>query len=158
MSTFYQTNTGKGVHPMPIGAESEELAVRVEFDLSAALVLNDIIEMLVLPADHVIRDWIVDSDDLDSNGAPTIAFNAGIMSGTPGTVDLARTVGTEIMAADVLPQAGGVKRPTVVGAFRVAPASTDRSIGIKVSTGPATGAATGKVGITLMYSPARYGA
>lgn len=158
MSTYYQTNSGKGTHPAPIGAESELLAVRVEFNLSAALVLNDIIEMMVLPADHVLRDFIVDCDDLDTNGAPTIKLDAGIMSGTPGTVDLARTVGTEILAADTIAQTGGLVRLTNKASVRVAPASTDRSIGVKVNTAPATGAATGKIGITMMYSPARYGA
>ena len=158
MATFYQTNTGKGTHPMPSGSESDVLSVRAEFSLSGALVINDVIEALILPADHVPVDFILDSDDVDTNGAPAVTYDVGVMSGTPGVKDLARTVGTEVFSASTLGQAGGVARPTLTSAFRIAPSAADRSIGILIHAAPATSATTGKIGLTMLYRPARYGA
>lgn len=158
MPSILQTNDAKGVKPAPIADESDVVAVRYKYSLAAALALNDRIEMGVLPADHVPVDFVVDCDDLDSNGAPTITLDCGIMSGTPGVADATRTVGTEFLSASTVAQAGGVVRAATVGAFRVAPASTDRSVGFLVKAAPATGATTGDIGITLYYRPARYGA
>ncbi len=158
MAFIFQTNDAKGIKPAPISDDGDLVTVRYEYSLAAALVVNDIIEMGVLPADHVPVDFAVDCDDLDTNGVPTITLNCGVMSGTPGVADVARTVGTEFLSASTVAQAGGVVRAATVGAFRVAPAATDRSVGFKVAAAPATGAATGKIGLTLYYRAARYGA
>ncbi len=158
MPSIFQTNDAKGIKPAPIPGDSDVVAVRYEYSLAAALVINDRIELGVLPADHVPVDFAVDCDDLDTNATPTITLDCGIMSGTPGVADVARTVGTEFLSASTVAQAGGVVRAATVGAFRVAPATSDRSVGVLVKAAPATGAAAGKIGLTLYYRSARYGA
>ncbi len=156
---FYQSDDAKNNRPSVDANEAGEAkVVRGFFNMTAALVLNDVIEMVKLPPDHTIVDAILDSDDIDTNGVPTVAFDVGLMSGTPGDVNLARTVGTELFAASNVGQAGTVARPTTRGAFRVVPTGVERSIGIKVQTAPATGTAGGQIGLTVYYRPSRFGA
>jgi hypothetical protein len=112
--------------------------IRAVLPIPAALLINDQLEMLVLPAGHVPVDLFYDTDDLDSNGTPLIAFDAGIMTGTPGDTVSARTIGAEFFSADTTPRAGGVARTTRVQGMRIFPVEFDRSVAIKVQAAPAT--------------------
>src|SRR4051812_46600121 len=59
--------------------------------------INDVVELLVLPADHVIVDWYLNNDDFDTGAAAT--FRVGLMSGVPGDASrLLATVGSEFLA------------------------------------------------------------
>lgn len=150
-----QSNTAKGtnVAPTPAGA-GEMVSYRAEIDLTAAQVVDDqIIEMGPLPANCDLVDVILDGDELDTNGAPTLTANVGVMSGDFGVNDGARTVGAELMAvlAATMGTANGfVQRPTTVGAFRIARSNVDRGIGIHFTAAAAT-AAAGKLGLTVIY-------
>lgn len=147
-----QTDHAKGtaLAPTPDMA-GDMVSYRATIALTAAqLTLGQIIEMGPLPAGCDLVDAILDSDDLDSNGAPTITLDCGIMSGAAGVVDAGRTVGTELLAASTVAQAGGLVRPTAKGAARVARSDTDRGIGIKIAAAPAT-AQAGTVGMTVIY-------
>lgn len=139
---------------------NDVIAVRAEYSLSAALVVNDQIEMVCLPAQHVPVDVILDTDDLDSGGSPAITLSVGLFAGTVGDTTLGnRTPDETIIAAATTGQAGGVVRPTLASAFRIAPDKVnDRAIGILVKAGPATGATTGKIGLTVLMRPAIGGA
>lgn len=147
MASIYQSPEVVPARPAPSADDAGTvMSVRGVVPLTAALVINDLLECVKLPAGHVPTDFIVESDDLDSNGSPTITFDAGIMSGTPGVADVARTVGTEILAASTLPQAGGIARPAAATAalakfMRITPVEFDRSIGILTKAAPATGVA-----------------
>jgi hypothetical protein len=55
--------------------------VRAEITPAAAGA-GDIFSMLVIPEDHILVDVILDSDDLDSNGAPTITLSVGYLLAT----------------------------------------------------------------------------
>jgi hypothetical protein len=137
---------------MPTSADGAEvLAVRATYSLAAALAAGDIVQMMPLPAGFVPVDFILDSDDLDTNGTPTIAFDVGL-------IDTNGNVGQEVFAATPVAQAGGVVRPTAKTAFRVAPSDSDRMIAIKVATGPATGTTSGIIGLTMKYRTSVYGA
>jgi len=128
-------------------AAGEVYAVRGEIALAAALALNDVIEMVKLPADCVPVDFIIDTDDLDSGATPALAMAVGFTAGT----------NAEFRAAAV-GQAAGLVRMDSVLAPRIAPTTADRVVGLKVTTAPATGATTGTIGFTLQYRAARYGA
>ena len=127
---------------------------RYELDLASGVLkgvtlgAGDIIDMGVIPANSTVVDVIIDSDDLDSNGTPTIAFDVGVMSGNPGDTG-SRTCGAEFFSASTVAQAGGVARTTLKTAFRVAPAQSDKSVGLKITTAAATQPATGKLGISV---------
>jgi hypothetical protein len=128
---------------------------RYEADLAVTplkgvtLAANDIIDVGIIPANATVVDVILDSDDLDTGGAPALAFDVGIMSGTPGDTVTARTCGAEFFSASTLAQAGGVARSTLKTTFRVAPVGYDRSVGIKITTAAATLATTGKLGVSV---------
>lgn len=134
---------------------SEVVSVRAEFDLSAVLALNDLIEMAILPANCVPVDFVLDCDDIST--AADVTLDVGVMAGTVGdTTPGNRTTGAEVFAASTVGQAGGLVRPTLKTATRIAPATVDRAIGIKVAAA-ATATATGKIGLTMFYRSARYG-
>jgi hypothetical protein len=144
MPTLYQSALGKGVLPAPIGSHSDMLSVRAVIIPTAALAANDVMEGPVLPAGHVPVDCILDSDDLDTNGAPTLTLDVGLMSGTPGVNDSARTVGNEFIAAATMGQTGiaTISRMIKGNMLRYLPSDSDRSIGVKAAAGAATGVAT----------------
>lgn len=126
---------------------------------------SDVIEMLTLPAGHVLVDFALSWSDFDSGtGAAT---KAGVMTGTPGDVTRAlATVGVEILPTGATSlQAVGVARHGVVAAgvtaasaaaFQALGASAvDRSIGIGIETQAATPiAATRTITLDVWYKPA----
>lgn len=153
-----KTDHAKGVKPMPTAQGAEVLAVRMEYSLAAALALNDVMYMGDLPADHVPVDFMVDSDDLDTNGAPAIVLGVGIINATDnGLSAAADDGGAGWLLSSNIGQAGGMARPTTNVMSRVKPTTGSRRLGVHVSTGPATGATTGKVGLTLLYRAGSYG-
>ncbi|QRG06102.1 hypothetical protein EZH22_24430 [Xanthobacter dioxanivorans] len=137
--------------PYPDGS-AEVIAVRFAYTVPATIALNDIIEIAVLPAYCRVVDMILDADDLDTGGSPAIVLDVGIMSGAVGDGGT-RTIGAEFFSGATTAQAGGVVRPTLKTAFRVAPTSDHRSIGVKIATAAAT-AAAGEIGLTVLYATA----
>lgn len=124
-------------------------------DLAAAdIVLNNVIDLGVLPANHTVADAILIADDLDTNGAPTLALDVGVMSGVPGDTTSVRTCGNEFFAAVSTAQAGGVARMTKKEGFLVLPSAADRSIGVKFQAAAAT-AAAGRVRVRFFMVPAQ---
>lgn len=121
----------------------QPVANRFFVDLKAAdLVANNVIDLGILPAGHSITEAILIADDLDTNGTPTITLDVGLMSGTTGDAVSARTVGTELFSASNVGQAGTVATAaTTKSAYTITAVGYDRSIGAKVVTGAATGAA-----------------
>ncbi|KDR25959.1 hypothetical protein [Caballeronia zhejiangensis] len=130
-------------------AAGDVVAQTFYIDLAQALALNDVIELAVLPEYSRIVDATLDVDKLDTNGAPAIVMDIGLMSGKVGVLDNARTVGNELFAADVTAKNGGFTRLSKNAALRIAETDQARSIGVKVTTAPATGAPTGRVALTL---------
>lgn len=147
-----------GVPPLTADGADDTVTLFGDFALTAALAVNNIIEMVELPAGYVPVDVILDTADLDTGGSPTIVLAVGVMAGTVGDTTFAnRTTGAEFITASTVGQAGGVARLAVAGGTRVAPTDASRSIGVKVTTGPATGATSGSVRLTVLARPARHG-
>lgn len=147
-----QSGTDAVAHP---GCAGEVVENRYELDLSQAplkgvtLAVNDIIDMGLIPALSKVVDVIIDSDDLDSAGTPTLAFDVGVITGTPGDSTGSRTCGNEFFAASTIARAGGVERMSKSAGFRVVRANADQSIGLKITTAAATLPTTGKLGLTV---------
>lgn len=150
-----QTDYAKGVKVAPTPANAgETVSYRAEIALATGdETLNNIIEMGPLPAGCELVDVILDSDDLDT-GTPAITLDVGIMNGDFGalldSVGSARTCGAEIFSGSTVAQAGGIARPTLKTAVRIARSNVDRSIGVKIPVIPAT-AAAGTIGLTVIY-------
>ncbi len=138
------------VPPFPETA-GQVCAMRFSYAFASAPSANDIVELGVIPAGARVVDMILDTDDLDSNGSPTMTFDVGIMSGNFGDNDAARTCGAEFFSGSNAPQSGAVARPTLKTAFRTAATQADRSIGLKVAAAAATFVA-GSVGLTVLYA------
>jgi hypothetical protein len=126
------------------------------------LAATDVLELGILPAHHVIVDFILTTDSWDSNATPTLAGDIGVMTGTVGDTERIQTaVGTELGAAIVFGKTAVsvFVRLAAVAAGRVAASATvDRSIGIAITTAAATNpAATRQLDFFLFYRPARAG-
>lgn len=121
---------------------------RYTINVPTTVAVGDVLEIACIPPGCRAADIVVDSDKLDSNGSPVIAFDVGVMSGGWGDPDPARTIGAEFFAASNVAQAGGVARPTIASAYRVSHAAAARSVGVKITTRAAT-AVAGSIGITL---------
>lgn len=122
-------------------------------DLKAAdIVLNDVIDLGVLPANHTVVDAILIPDDLDTNVSPTVALDVGIMSGVPGDEVSVRTCGNEFFAATTAAQTGTLTRMTKKEGFLVKSSDKDRSIGVKFQAAAAT-AAAGRVRLRVLMAP-----
>lgn len=157
---WQSTQLARNDPPVTPRGSSEVVAIRHEFDLAAsgmgALEANDVLEMMVLPAGCVVVDMIVDTDDLEASGGATV-FAVGVMAGALTDRTLAnRQPGTEFGTGVTTAQAGGVWRPTLASAYRVAPdMDNDRAIGIEF-TAVGTGNTSGKIGLTVLYRGTRH--
>lgn len=120
-----QSAWGAARKQAPVSCEAGGVvAEKYKYVITADMAANDIIELAVLPAYHTIVDAILIVDE-----AGTATYDVGIMSGTVGSTDQARTCGNELFAgaADAT-----VTRMTKTAGFRITPIEGDRSIGVKV--------------------------
>lgn len=143
----------------PLTADGAEPVILTgTLTLTAALVVNDLLEMVILPAGYVPVDVVVATEDLDSNGAPAVVLKAGVMAGTPRDTTLGnRTTGAEIFTGKTIGQTGGVQRADVADIFLLAPSTSDRSLGIQVTTAPATSSTTAKIRMIVTARPQLHG-
>lgn len=136
----------------------EPIVIIGDYVTIAGNVLDDVIELGILPAGYVPVDAILVTDDLDSNATPTITLDLGLISGVAGLVSNARTCGNEAFAASIVAQTGGLARPTKANFAQVAPTDADRGIGIKVAAAAATLVVGAKIRLTVIARPALNGA
>lgn len=154
---FKQSKLAASNEPILLAQASEPIVISADYNLAdsgnGALALNDIIEMVPFPAGYQLVDVIVDTPDLDTGGSPALALDVGVLSGEYRS-NSAATMDASIIAASTVGQAGGIARASVAGFSKIAVSDTDRAIGIKAQTGPATGATTGTVRLQATFRPA----
>jgi len=165
---LFKSDYRNGVKPMPVAQGPELVSVRAEYTASAAAA-GDIFSMLVIPEDHILVDVILDSDDLDSNGAPAITLSVAYLNATEADIDVTANIngdGAAFIVASTVGQAGGMARPSTKSLWRAAPRSAGdpangstklRYLGVKVVAGAATFQA-GELGLTAVYRASHYGA
>ena len=112
---------------------------RGEYTITAALALNDTIELFDLPPRSRIVSGFVKSDDLDTGGSPAIVLAVGD-AGDDDRYFTGLTIG----------QAGGVSDAVAATGLDYVTTAKTRVIA-KVTTAPATGATTGKIVVVLNY-------
>lgn len=110
------------------------------YAITAALVINDVIQMVKVPAGATVFDVLVVVPDLDSNGTPLVTLDVGY-GGDPDYWVAASTAG----------QAGGLFRATAATGVPLA-FTTEDTIDILVKAAPATSATTGTLYLTAFYS------
>lgn len=134
-----------GKLPVPISTGADLVALCYDIDVPASgdgTVVNDILEMGVLPAGHVPVDWYFSASDLDTNGAPTHAVSFGVLTADKSDISTAAADGGAVWQSGITAgQAGTLVRNTGVVQHAVQPSSANRSLGFKVTTASATKAA-----------------
>lgn len=146
LGVLYQTDYAKGTKILPAPKGSETVIARIEFVQSVALALNDIVELCQLPEDCVPTDAWMDSDRLDSNGAPTITISLGILNAAKSDIDNAASGGAAWILASTFAQTATnlIARMTTAHGARQQPrpgGAGRPSIGLKCAAAPATGVA-----------------
>ncbi len=114
------------------------------------LLLNNVIDLGVLPGGHTVTNAFLIADDLDTGGSPAITVDIGLMTGTPGDSVSVRTVGAEMFSAANAAQTGAAPvQMSLKSGYTIMANQADRSIGVKISAAPAT-AAAGRLRVRVM--------
>ena len=138
--------TGRVPTVFPAGCEI--VAQRGAVALVAAdLDANDAGSVVLLPAGCVPVAVMYDSDDLDTNGTPTITASIGLMNA--GETDLDTVWASGITAS----RDGTAAHLVSTNMIRTAATQAHRKVGVKFTAAAATKAA-GTVGLTLFYRAA----
>ncbi len=140
-----QTKAFTNVKPiaLPDDASPDFVTIDVDFP-TAALAANDLIELAEIPAGYQVLDYAVVLPDIDSGGAPALAFSLGVENA--GGTDLGAEVwGTGITAG----QTNAIVRATTSAAAQ-GDSSVARKVALKVTTAAATYAGAGKKGQVLL--------
>lgn len=156
MALFQATQVAAGLPVPNADRAAEDIPIVGDFVVPVGLALNDVIEMAPLPSGYVPVDVVFACEDTDSNGTPTMALDCGILSGTYGSTDAARTCGNEFFAASNVARTGGIERMNKAAGALLAPdtsATTARGVGVKVATAAATLVAGAKWRLTLIARP-----
>lgn len=144
-STLTTSKVAAGIQPRT--PHSGVVAVKGVYALAAALVVDDVIQMVKIPKGAMILDMVLSAEDLDSGGSPAIVLDVGDGGDTDRFID-GSTIG----------QAGGVIRLGSGVAAAVADGTNgyvytaDDTIDVYVQVAPATGATTGNITLTVIYT------
>lgn len=133
--------------PISAGQAGGVVCNEGEYLVPSTLALGDIVKLALLPAGHKPVDVILESADLDS--ATALVMSVGVVNDA-GT-DLVAS--TNFITASTVGQAGGVARAAVVDGLQLAASSSDRAIGVKVTTAAGTPVA-GKLRLKVLSVPA----
>ena len=137
MATTYTADAAQSYAPVPGHGLGGSLKVVTEtYEVSTALVINDVIEMVRVPKGAEVVDIILVTDDLDTGTALTLDV------GTGDDVDY-------FIAASTVGRAGGVARASEATAHPLTLSAED-TIDVHVSAAP-TGGGTGTVSLTVLF-------
>lgn len=122
-----------------------ETILHGEFDLAThnaggALELNDVLQMVKVPKGFQVMEVVLSTTDLDTNGAPTIELSVGDGGNTSRFIS-----GSGSTIAET---SGGYARLSVVGGHGYIYTEED-TIDVLVLTGPATGATSGTIKVSV---------
>jgi hypothetical protein len=154
---FWQSKQVAALRPLTESDGAQEVVeYYAEFLTPTGFANGDIVEMVGVPAWHVPISIRIDTDQVDSNGSPTMTFDWGYLSGTYGDAApaVARTCGQEFGAALTAPvRAAGNATPaatnTAIG--RSVATTAARGIGIKVAAAIATLVVGARIRMRVSY-------
>jgi hypothetical protein len=167
MAAFAVANNDfyNGFKTMPQPADSSEVTARVTADISGTGAVNDVIKLCRLPADCISTGWILESDQLDSGGAPSLTQDFGLLNAAETAVSAAAADGGKWLTASTALRGANSYVDFWTGTaaekraqLKMSPASGNRTVGlVNQAVGNGAAAAAAKVGLTLWYRPAQYG-
>lgn len=112
--------------------ETGDFTVTSTYTLTAALVVDDVIQMVKVPAGATVLDVTLTADDIDTGGSPAIVLDVGDGADVDRFID-GSTSG----------QAGGITRANTKNLPYTYTA--DDTIDVLVQVAPATGATSGTI-------------
>jgi hypothetical protein len=141
-----QADTYTGKYPVLLAPpRSDVLEVVIPFVLPAANVANgDVLALCKVPAGVRIVDWMIYTDDADSNGTPTIAYSLGTLNSASAPTALTTTYKSGITTA----QSAGVQRCDTTTA-QLETTAAERPVGLLFTAAAATYVA-GKTGALVL--------
>lgn len=140
--TLYVSKTGSGKAPVQTLNDGRPGDLLYEFVTTANLAAGDIIDLGPLAANVAPISCSLVTDDLDSNGSPTITLSVGLLNA--GKTDLNGGTNETWIVASTVGQAGGHAPNTLAAPYLLGASTTERRLGIKVVAAAATGVGAGK--------------
>lgn len=150
---FKQSDTAAGRRTQPVPFKAGEVVFNeftYTFSATFAHSGTDKLELGILPAGMKIVDYMVIPEGLGGS-----SFDIGLMSGTFGVQDSARTVGDDLFDGQALTDS--VVRGSDRDLLILAATGADRSIGLIVNTADLTGGAAKKITLRTWITPAGNG-
>lgn len=162
MATLRQSIQIANNYPSIAADGYEPILIHGDFVVPAGLVATDVIEMVILPMGYVPHGIKVVTDQVDSNGTPTLTFDAGQISGIPYTLVNTRTCGNEAFAAAAIGRtaAGDIQLDNKTALSFLPQQVTQElgvSFGLKVVGAPATLVVGARIRFSMIARPAIFG-
>ncbi len=154
MSSF-KTKCALGLAPLVLAdtAAIETVAIDISWpDAGAGIAVSDVIHAADIPQGVEVVDWKFLSDDIDSNGTPTVAFTLGVLNAGKTAIGAGGTDAWTAAGGITAGQTGGASLPagaTAANAFLGGRAAA-RSIGLVATAATATAALAGKRAVLLL--------
>lgn len=139
-TTYTSSQAASTVNPRT--CDGNVCAVAAVYEISAAIVVNDVFQMVRVPAGATILEIVLQTDDVDSAG-PSVVFDVGDGSSTDRFVDGCLT--GQVAANDVACRINQVDGHNYVY-------SAEDTIDIIAQAAPATSETTGTLRLTVFYT------
>ena len=163
---LYQSKQIIALLPVPNPNEAgDETVIISEIVLPVTVSVGDVIEMCGIPDGATVTEVLAFYESADSNGAKTIAFDIGFISGTYAQKLATRTCDASYATADTTAQLGGVNRLSKSSGYFL-PTHTDGAtpagnivvgFGLRVSALAATPVVGARIRFVVRVMPAVYG-
>jgi hypothetical protein len=140
MATTY---TASAFNEQALSYAEGVISREMTYELTAALVISDIIKFCKLPKGAVIVDAWLACDDLDTHATPLITLTLRLNDGSAQK---------NFFSASTVGQAGGLQRATLLAPFESKLDSNSWWVEVLVPAAPATGAATGTIRVVVLYT------
>lgn len=139
-TTFTSSQAASTINPRT--CDNAVCSASGEYEITAALVISDVVQMVRVPAGATILEVTLATDDLDT-GAAAIVLDVGDGTTTDRFIDA--SLAAQVAANDV------VSRINQVDGLNYKYTAED-TIDVIVATAPATGTTSGTIRLTVTYT------
>lgn len=142
MATTYLSDKAAASVPIRTPVVGGTATVRASFTITAALVVNDVIQLVKVPKGCFVLDVKVQCPDLDTGGSPVAAFTVG----DGGDTDRYITATTAGAAATL------TRMNALTALATTSPYTADDTVDLLISTAPQTSVTTGTIVADVTYA------
>lgn len=142
MATFTANEAAATAPAKGEGMSGNCKVVVAEYEITAALALNDVVQMVKVPAGAIVSNVVLATDDLDTGGTPAIVLDVGDGGDADRYID-GSTVG----------QTGGITDSSNLAIDGIGYTySVEDTIDVLVQVAPAAGATSGTIKLIVSYT------